>query len=679
MPVRLRSGHPEQRRGVRRTSYALAAYTVIALTMTWPLAGSLARNVAWDLGDSILNMWILAWDAEQFRAIFTGHLSHIRTFFDANIFHPAPLALAYSEHLVPQALQIFPIYAATKNPILCYNLLFLSTFVLSGLGMYLFVRELTGDAIAAFTAGLLFAFVPYRIPQSSHLQVLSSQWMPFALYGFRRYFDALGGSERTRPPVVGRRALAGAAAAVIADNLSCGYYLLYFSPFAAAYVLWEIWRHDGWRNRRLWIDLAVAAIVVAVVTAPFLVPYARVRQELQLSRSLTEVTRLSADVYSYVTAPELERFWGPRLAGVFPKAEGELFPGVVIALLALVGLFRGEPDRRPPDSSGFVPVAPMDERWRTPLALVLAALAALHAAAAVATIVFRRLVVNAWLFDIRLNNATQLLLRAAIAYALYLALSPAARRRTAAFMRSRGFFLAALLGAAWLSLGPAPQVLGRPLDLASPYRFLWDHVPGFEGLRVPARFAMIVMLMLSVLAGYGAAAIARLRGGVAVLAILGAAFLYEAGAAPFIINGMSPVPGFNTPEARLYPPNRAPSIYAAVARMAPDGVLAELPLGQADFDLRAMFYSIGHWRPLLNGYSGFFPLHYGRLTFALGEIPRHPGVSLEALRGAGATHVIVHEAAYLDGEGTQTTGVLRRLGAIELFRDGGDVLIMLPH
>ena len=62
---------------MRRGSYALAAYTVIAVAMTWPLARGLTRDVAWDLGDSVLNMWILAWDFEQFRAILTGHFSHL--------------------------------------------------------------------------------------------------------------------------------------------------------------------------------------------------------------------------------------------------------------------------------------------------------------------------------------------------------------------------------------------------------------------------------------------------------------------------------------------------------------------------------------------------------------------------------------------------------------------------
>jgi len=97
---------------------ALASYAVLTIGLTWPVAAGLARDVPSDLGDPLLNAWILAWDAT--------HLG--QRWWNANIFHPHPLALAYSEHLLPQAIQILPFYAATKNPILCYNLLFLSTF-----------------------------------------------------------------------------------------------------------------------------------------------------------------------------------------------------------------------------------------------------------------------------------------------------------------------------------------------------------------------------------------------------------------------------------------------------------------------------------------------------------------------------------------------------------------------
>jgi hypothetical protein len=160
--------------------------------------------------------------------------------------------------------------------------------------------------------------------------------------------------------------------------------------------------------------------------------------------------------------------------------------------------------------------------------------------------------------------------------------------------------------------------------------------------------------------------------------VLALVFLFEAGASPFDVNGMSPVKGFNMPPAQLQPPRRAPAVYQAVSQLPPNVVLADLPLGQTDYDVRAMFYSIDRWRPIVNGYSGYFPPHYGRAIVSLSEIPRHPDVSMAALRELGVTHVIVHEAAFLDSEGPDTSATLRAVGAMEAFREGPDVLLALP-
>src|SRR5437868_11412638 len=136
--------------------------------MTWPLATGFTRDVPGDFGDPLFTSWVIAWDS-----------THLGSgWWSANIFAPHPLSLAYSEHFLPHAVQALPIYALTKNPILCYNLLFLSTFVFAGLGAFLLGRELTGSAAAGFVAGLAFAFAPYRIASLPHLQVLSSAWMP---------------------------------------------------------------------------------------------------------------------------------------------------------------------------------------------------------------------------------------------------------------------------------------------------------------------------------------------------------------------------------------------------------------------------------------------------------------------------------------------------------------------
>src|SRR5262245_3382129 len=94
----------------RRRDALIAAlvYTALTIVFTWPLARGLARDVPGDLGDPLLNAWILAWDA--------SHLG--RGLWNANIFYPHPLALAYSEHLLPQALTILPMQLISGNPVL---------------------------------------------------------------------------------------------------------------------------------------------------------------------------------------------------------------------------------------------------------------------------------------------------------------------------------------------------------------------------------------------------------------------------------------------------------------------------------------------------------------------------------------------------------------------------------
>ena len=99
-------------------AHAALLYTIIALWATWPLARGLTHDVAWDLGDPVLVIWALAWNCTQLLAILGGDVSRAGSYFDANIFAPAPNTLAYSEHFVAQSVQVLPIYAVTGNAVL---------------------------------------------------------------------------------------------------------------------------------------------------------------------------------------------------------------------------------------------------------------------------------------------------------------------------------------------------------------------------------------------------------------------------------------------------------------------------------------------------------------------------------------------------------------------------------
>jgi hypothetical protein len=642
---------------------ATVIYLAVTLIFTWPLARGMTRDIPWDLGDSLLNAWILAWDAERLLRFLSGDMDAIRNFWNANIFHPEPLTLAYSEHLFAQAVQILPVYAITSNIILSYNVLFLSTFVLSGLGMFLFVREITGSSRAGLAAGLIYAFAPYRVLQFSHLQVLTSQWMPFVLYGLRRYFV----TRRATP-------LIGAAGALIAQNLSNGYFLLFFAPFVLAYALFEISQRKLWANVRVWAALSLTAVVVAAATLPFLLPYLELRRLGVGPRTLDELKAFSADVFSYWTSPAASHLWGSSIRA-FPKSEAELFPTVTALLLTAVGITVSVADswRYARDRPPALPRVSMRIVW-------------LIVAAAAAYVMFVLLIISGngvthigpLPFSVRnlWRNARVL----AAIVGLLILVSPRARSFVRRWIGTiTAFLLIAATGAFLMSLGPEIRSDGRVIADTGPYHFFYKYVPGFDGLRVPARFAMLVMLFLSATAGIGAAIVEkRLRRGAVVVTALGVFAVIEASATPIFINGTVAEGRYAVPPERVYTGDAVPGAYRYLKSLpSPGTIVVEFPFGEWVYERRYVFYSMVHWHPLLNGFSGHFPQSYNINATHL----RHPldgrDAAWETLVRSGATHAVVHLPYYKDDEGERIGMWLSGKGARQVGEFEGDRVFQL--
>lgn len=655
-------GTPGDRRTFLSPWSVAGWYGLITIAMTWPIAAGITRDIPGDLGDSLLNGWIIGWVADHVRQALGGHPGALVQMWNANIFHPEPLALAYSEHLFAQAVQVLPVYWLTGNLVLCYNLLFLSTYLLSGLGMYLLVREITGSPRAAFVAGLLYAFAPYRTAQAPHLQIMTSQWMPFALFGLRRYFT-------TRRRV----ALMGGVLALIAQNLSCGYYLIYFAPFAAAYVLYEMTMRGWWRSARACADVAVAGIVVAAATAPFLRPYLELRQRGQTPRTMPEVLKFSADVYSYLTAHETQVVWG-GVINAFPKPEGDLFPGFVTLALALTGI-AAHAGRLWHETRGARPGT--IGRMRLQVALAIAAAAGVLAV--VLIVAGQGLRGSIGPIDLRASDFWRTVWVACALAISLLAASPRARAMARGVPGSVvAYYGVAAVLAWWLSLGPLMLSMGRRIATA-PYMWLHLYLPGFDGLRTPARYAMIVTLCFAVLGGVAAAAIERRRRGRWWLGLLAALFLVEAAAMPLPVNVNWTEPGLRPTPPHIATGSRTPTVYRFVRTLPRGTVLAEFPFGADGYEVRYMFYSTVHWRPLVNGYSGHMPASNAFNRATLGRVLDDPGRAWDALVRSGATHAIVHENAFLPGDGAAVSQWLEGRGARPVGTFQADRLFELPR
>src|SRR5215510_15022664 len=163
---------------MRRLAPALL-YVAITVAMVYPLLRHIGSVIPHDLGDPVLNTWLLWWSSRS--------VPLTAAWWNAPMFFPAPDVMALSEVLIGLLPITIVVQWFTHNPLTAYNVAFVLSFPLCGLGAYLLALELTGRRDASLLAGLAFAFAPYRMGQLAHLQVLSYYWAPIVLLGLHRY------------------------------------------------------------------------------------------------------------------------------------------------------------------------------------------------------------------------------------------------------------------------------------------------------------------------------------------------------------------------------------------------------------------------------------------------------------------------------------------------------------
>ncbi|HJZ70843.1 MAG TPA: glycosyltransferase family 39 protein [Vicinamibacterales bacterium] len=295
----------------------LVLFTVLTAVMTYPQVFHMTDGVH-DDGDPLMVTWVLAWVAHQLPRA-PAHL------FDANIFYPERSTLAYSETLLVPGAIAAPLHWLGVGPILVYNLVFLSGFAISGVGVALLVRRLTGNVGAAILAGIVFAFPPYRMDHYAHLQLQQSQFIPLAMLAFHRLLD----TNRLRDGV-------WLGVCVACQMLSCMYYGLFLIPYMTIVCGALLIARREMPRRRL-IALAVAGAIVAVATLPLGRAYLAARSVVG-ERARAEVAYGSATWRNYLAPPEVNVVYGKVFAR-FMEPERRLFPGFIAIALTIVGLW----------------------------------------------------------------------------------------------------------------------------------------------------------------------------------------------------------------------------------------------------------------------------------------------------------------------------------------------------
>jgi hypothetical protein len=227
-----------------------------------------------------------------------------------------------------------------------------------------------------------------------------------------------------------------------------------------------------------------------------------------------------------------------------------------------------------------------------------------------------------------------------------------------AFALVRGTALRDARARMCLAMGLCGAVLSLGTNLPA-YGFLYEVLAPLRAIRAVSRFGFLAIAGVAVLAGFGLRDLSRTlspRAWPAVAAIVVAAAALEPLSAPLgfrRFDGVSP-------------------IYDIVAEEA-NAVVVEIPMpaGARWFaNANYMLNATRHWKPMLNGYSGFAPGSFYDHAERLNAFPASG--SIEWLRTTGVTHVFVHvdELSTDQQETLKQAAGLRRIasdGPIQLY------------
>ncbi len=251
-----------KRQGFAYLSIVVAGFSALAVVLLHPLSTD-PSAVLYDARtfeggflnqpDVTLHAWILAWDHHK---LLAGDWS---SWFDANIFFPAPGALAHSDHMIGALPFFAPFFASTGQLALSFNLWVLSTFVMSGVAASLVAFAWTRSRAAALVAGVAFAFAPWRFNELSHPQLLSVQFLPVIA------FLCLPGAAAAS------WARAGLLAVALVLQGTSSAYLGYLGFLIAGLCLaGQALAHPRSGSGRLVAGLILGALPVALLSLPYL-------------------------------------------------------------------------------------------------------------------------------------------------------------------------------------------------------------------------------------------------------------------------------------------------------------------------------------------------------------------------------------------------------------------------
>lgn len=325
---------------IRRPSFlAFAFYTFLTFVMTFPLILRMNQIMGDAGGDGTYFVWLIRWYQ---KALFE---LKIYPFFNPNMNYPQGWNLAstdISPVMVALALPVSLLFGSTSG----YNFSMLLSFILSGWGMYMWIKHLTRNDMAGLVAGTIYAFLPFHMAHFliGHLSLAGMQWFPFYFWGL---YDLLKQEKFSWKPVL----LAGVSIGFISGTSS---YYVYMTIIISAIFLLGFLVFKGYKRLKspvFWKSFILFSMISIVLVGIAMLPYLSFNAQGGLaSRSLEYASTYSASPTDYVI-PSIKQFlWGGWIDNRFSPEiwqESTLYIGIVAFVLAVIAWLRRDRTAHP--------------------------------------------------------------------------------------------------------------------------------------------------------------------------------------------------------------------------------------------------------------------------------------------------------------------------------------------
>ena len=176
----------------------LAAFLVLAVFATWPLACHIRSNLAKGTEPvatvPLFTAWTVWWNADQTATVLQRGFRHAQHdlleseqgYWDAPIFYPTRRTFAFSEPM-PTTIVVAPIVWVTGNPVLAHNVFLVLALSLNGWSTFLLLRRLRMRWLASAIGGAMVELLPLVHSELGVLQLVplcGIIWTVHALYLF---------------------------------------------------------------------------------------------------------------------------------------------------------------------------------------------------------------------------------------------------------------------------------------------------------------------------------------------------------------------------------------------------------------------------------------------------------------------------------------------------------------